>query len=114
MLTRIYDIAYARSGDKGDKVNIGVVARDPRFYPILLDQVTTERVKHHFRDVCFGDVKRYELPNFHALNFVLDAALDGGGASSLRLDPQGKTMCDALLLMPIDVPDELTEESRAG
>lgn len=100
-------IAYARSGDKGDSSNIGVAARQREFYPVLLEQVTAERVKNHFSDICRGPVHRYELANLAALNFVLEETLDGGGAKSLRLDPQGKTLCDALMLMTIDVPDNL-------
>jgi hypothetical protein len=95
------DIAWAHSGDKGDSVNLGVVARDRRDYPLLLEEATAGRVKEHFADICQGTVTRYELPNLNAVNFVLTRVLDGGGMRSLRLDPQGKTLGDALLLMPI-------------
>lgn len=95
------DIAWAHSGDKGDSVNLGVVARDPAEYALLLREVTAERVKTHFADICRGDVTRYELPNLHAINLVLTRVLDGGPMRSLRMDPQGKTLGDALLLMPL-------------
>jgi hypothetical protein len=96
------DIAWAHCGDKNDSVNIGVVARRPEYYPTLLQQVTAERVKNHFRDICHGTVVRYELPNLNAVNFVLNSILDGGPMRSLRMDPQGKTLGDALLLLELD------------
>jgi hypothetical protein len=98
------DIAHARSGDKGNRSNIGLIALDPKHYPILLEQVTADRVKQHFRDLCSGDVERFELPNLHALNFVLHDALDGGGTISLRTDAQGKTYSAALLRMKVQIP----------
>ena len=108
--TRLYNLAHARSGDKGDRANIGVIARRPEFYPLLVRELTAERVKAWFSDFCSGEVERYELPNLEALNFVLHSALDGGALASLRLDRQGKTYGYALLRMPIDVPDELEFE----
>jgi hypothetical protein len=96
-------IAHARSGDKGDCANIGLIALKPEHYPVLVDQVTVERVKEHFRELCKGKVERFELPNLHALNFLLHEALDGGGTVSLRTDAQGKTLSAALLRMWIDV-----------
>lgn len=107
MQIKLYDLAYARSGDKGDSSNIGLAARSPEYYDLILEQVTAERVKAHFDDICHGTVTRYELPNLRAVNFLLENTLDGGGTKSLRMDPQGKTLCDALLLMPVDVDDEL-------
>jgi hypothetical protein len=98
------DIAHARSGDKGNRSNIGLIALDPKHYPILLEQVTADRVKQHFRDLCDGNVERFELPNLHALNFVLHDALDGGGTLSLRTDAQGKTYSAALLRMKVEIP----------
>jgi hypothetical protein len=98
-------IAYARAGDKGDKVNIGVVARRPGFFPLLCRELTAERVKAWFAEVCQGRVDRYELPNLDALNFVLHQALDGGSARSLRIDAQGKALGDTLLFMPIELSD---------
>ena len=97
-------LAHARSGDKGDTANVGLIALRPEFYPILAKEVTAERVKKHFAEICRGEVERYELPNLHALNFVLHHALDGGGLVSLRMDNQGKTYGAALLRMEIDVP----------
>jgi hypothetical protein len=98
-------IAHARSGDKGDTVNIGLVALKPEYYPILVEGVTANRVREHFRGICFGEVERFELPNLCALNFVLHQSLDGGGTLSLRVDAQGKTYSSALLRMEVDVPD---------
>ena len=103
MKIALKEIAHARSGDKGDAVNIGLIARAPHYYPILVEQVTAERVKRHFSELCRGPVERYELPNLHALNFVLRQALDGGGTVSLRVDAQGKTYSAALLRMEVDV-----------
>jgi len=98
----LVEIAHARSGDKGNMCNIGLIAREPRFYPILLEQVTAERVKRHFAGVCLGKVERFELPNLGALNFLLHESLDGGGTLALRADPQGKTFSTALLRMEIE------------
>jgi hypothetical protein len=95
-------LAHARSGDKGNVCNIGLIARKPEYYPILVEQVTAERVKEHFAGVCFGKVERFELPNLCALNFLLYDSLDGGGTLSLRADPQGKTYGSALLRMEIE------------
>ena len=95
-------IAHTRSGDKGDTCNIGVIAWEERFYPILLREVTADRVKRHFGTLVRGAVERYELPNLGALNFLLHESLDGGGTLSLKADPQGKTYSTALLRMEID------------
>jgi hypothetical protein len=95
-------IAHARSGDKGDAANIGVLAFEERHYPILVREVTAERVQAHFGAYVRGDVERYELPNLAALNFLLHGALDGGGTLSLRIDAQGKTLSAALLRMEIE------------
>ena len=99
-------LAHARSGDKGDDANIGLVALKPEYYPVLVREATAERVKRHFAGICKGAVERYELPNLNALNFVLHQALDGGGTLSLRTDSQGKTYGAALLRMQIDMPEE--------
>ncbi|MEX2583221.1 MAG: hypothetical protein WD766_08095 [Gemmatimonadota bacterium] len=107
-------LAHARSGDKGDTANIGVIALRPEYYPVLLEELTVERVKAHFEGICLGDVERFELPNLHALNFLLHNALGGGGTVSLRTDAQGKTLSTAMLRMVVDVPDELAEEATAG
>lgn len=98
------EIAHARSGDKGNITNIGLIALHPKYYQVLVQQVTPERVKTHFAELCRGRVERFELPNLHALNFLLHESLDGGGTVSLRLDAQGKTYSAALLRMEVDVP----------
>lgn len=98
-------MAHGRSGDKGDTANIGLIAREPRFYPILLREVTPERVKAHFGELCKGKIERYELPNLGALNFLLHESLGGGGTLSLRTDAQGKTFSAALLRMEIEVAE---------
>jgi hypothetical protein len=102
---RLLDIAHARSGDKGDTANVGVIALEPRWYDVLEQFVTRARVEDHFRGMIEGDVQRYELPNLNALNFLLHGALDGGGTLSLKTDAQGKVFSTALLRMVIDVPD---------
>ncbi len=99
---RLIELAHARSGDKGDTANVGIIARKPEYYPILVKQVTAERVQEHFKGVCRGKVERFELPNLGALNFLLHESLDGGGTLSLKADPQGKTYSSALLRMEID------------
>jgi hypothetical protein len=108
--TALYDLAHARSGDKGDVCNVGVIARKPEYWPVIQREVTAERVAAWFGDWCKGGVERFELPNLQALNFVLRRALDGGGLVSLRLDTQGKTYGYALLRMEIDVPEGLAVE----
>jgi hypothetical protein len=102
----LYELAHARSGDKGDRLNIGVIARRPELYPLLVRELTADRVKAWFGEKCAGDVERYELPNLGALNFVLNAALDGGALRSLRLDRQGKSYGFLLLRMPIEVDEQ--------
>jgi hypothetical protein len=101
---RLLDLAHARSGDKGDTANVGLIARKPEYYPILVREVTVERVATHFRGMITGPVERYELPNLHALNFLLHGALDGGGTISLKTDAQGKVLSTALLRMEIAIP----------
>jgi hypothetical protein len=98
---KLVEIAHARSGDKGNNSNIGLIARNPADYELLRREVTAERVKIHFAGICFGKVERFELPNIHALNFVLHESLDGGGTLSLRTDAQGKTHAATLLMMEI-------------
>jgi hypothetical protein len=105
MKVRLVDIAHARSGDKGDTANVGVIALEPRWYSVLDIFVTRNRVADHFRGMIDGDVDRFELPNLNALNFLLHGALDGGGTLSLKTDAQGKVFSTALLRMVIDVPD---------
>ena len=96
-------IAHTRSGDKGDTCNIGVIAFDEQHYPVLVREVTVDRVRAHFGDLVKGPVERFELPNLGALNFLLHGALGGGGTVSLRTDAQGKTFGAALLRMEIEI-----------
>ncbi len=100
------EIAHSRSGDKGDICNVSVIAYIPEYYPLILEQVTAERVKGHYKSLVKGDVIRYELPNVHALNFVLYKALGGGVTRSLSLDPHGKSYSSVILTMPIELPDD--------
>lgn len=106
MNVRLLDIAHARSGDKGDTANVGLIALKPEFYPALERYVTKDRVAKFFKDVITGPVERYELPNLKALNFLLHGALDGGGTLSLKTDAQGKVFSTAMLRMTVDVPDD--------
>ena len=105
MKVRLIELAHARSGDKGDTANIGLIALKEEYYSILVREVTPERVKEHFGDLCKGPVERFELPNLQALNFLLHHALGGGGTVSLRTDAQGKTLSSALLRMTVDVDE---------
>lgn len=107
MKIRLLDICHARSGDKGDTANIGLIARKPEFYPIIEKYVTAERVRKHFEGIVKGNVDRFELPNLWALNFLLHNALGGGGTKSLMNDAQGKTLSAALLRMEIDITEKL-------
>jgi hypothetical protein len=107
MKRRLVEIAHARSGDKGDTANVGLIAKDPKWYPVLVREVTTERVTAHFAGMLTGGVERFELANLGALNFLLHGALGGGGTISLKTDAQGKTLSTALLRMEIEVPDGL-------
>ena len=106
MRVRLVDIAHARSGDKGDTANVGVIALKPEWYPVLVKALTLATVKAHFKAVITGDVERYELPNLKALNFLLHGALDGGGTLSLKTDAQGKVFSTAMLRMVLDVPGD--------
>ena len=101
---RLLDLAHARSGDKGDTANVGLIALKPAYYPHLVKHVTAARVARHFRGLITGKVERYELPNLNALNFLLHGALDGGGTVSLKTDAQGKVLSTALLRMEIAAP----------
>jgi hypothetical protein len=106
MKVRLVDIAHARSGDKGDTANVGIIALRPEWYDVLAKYLTRERVREHFRSVITGDVERFELPNLRALNFLLHGALDGGGTLSLKTDAQGKVFSTALLRMVLNVGDD--------
>ena len=107
MKVPLSQIAHTRSGDKGDTCNIGVIAYHEADYPVLVRQVTSDRVKQHFGELVKGKVERFELPNLSALNFLLHEALGGGGTVSLRTDAQGKTFGAALLSLEIELPDNL-------
>ncbi len=106
MQIQLARLAHARSGDKGDTANVGLIALREDFYPLLVREVTAERVKEHFKGICKGQVERFELPNLGALNFLLHESLDGGGTLSLMTDAQGKTFSTALLRMKIDISDD--------
>ena len=105
MQIQLVKLAHARSGDKGDTANVGLIAFSDDIYPILVREVTGERVKEHFQGICKGAVERYELPNLGALNFLLHESLGGGGTLSLMTDAQGKTFSTALLRMNIEISD---------
>jgi len=106
-------LAHARSGDKGNTANVGLIALEPGFYPLLVREVTTARVARHFKGMASG-VERFELPNLGALNFLLHDALDGGGTISLKTDAQGKVYSTALLRMEIPVPRALAAGIQRG
>jgi hypothetical protein len=111
-LVQLRFLAHARSGDKGDTANVGLIALEPEYYPILAKQVTRARVARHFRGMVSG-VERFELPNLNALNFLLHGALDGGGTISLKTDAQGKVYSTALLRMEIPVPVTMARRAIA-
>lgn len=112
MRVRLLDIAHARSGDKGDTANVGVLAVRPEWYELLDRYLTRERVADHFKGLITGAVERFDLPNLAALNFLLHGALDGGGTLSLKTDAQGKVVSTALLRLVLDVPDEVAARLR--
>jgi hypothetical protein len=109
---KLTQLAHARSGDKGDTANVGLIALREELYMLLAREVTASRVKEHFRGICKGEVERFELPNLGALNFLLHESLGGGGTLSLMTDAQGKTFSTALLRMGIEVADD--EAARLG
>ncbi len=100
------EIAHARSGDKGDGSNVGVLAGNREVYDLLLEELSIERVREHFSEICHGAVERFELPNLLALNFLLHDSLGGGGTESIITDAQGKTHAQAMLQMKMQVPDD--------
>src|SRR5881398_1573625 len=106
MRIQLTKLAHARSGDKGDTANVGLIALRDEFYSLLRREVTAERVKKHFAGICHGKVERFELPNLGALNFLLHESLGGGGTLSLMTDAQGKTFSTALLRMEIEISDD--------
>ena len=104
---KLMDIAIARSGDKGAGSNVGIMAKNDKVYEFLKKELTVERVQKHFREINFGKVDRYELPNLRALNFILHDSLGGGGTETQKTDAQGKVHGLAMLHMELDVPDAL-------
>jgi hypothetical protein len=106
---QLAQIAIARSGDKGDGSNIGVMAKSPALYTFLEGTLTAAVVKDYFKEICFGEVTRYELPNLNALNFILEDSLGGGGTETLITDAQGKVHGPGMLHLELDVPDELLD-----
>src|ERR1700704_2708087 len=106
MKVQLVKLAHARSGDKGDTANVGLIALSDEIYPVLVREVTSARVKEHFKGIVHGEVERFELPNLGALNFLLHESLGGGGTLSLMTDAQGKTFSTALLRMEIEVSDD--------
>ena len=114
MEIQLVKLAHARSGDKGDTANVGLIALRDEIYPIIVREVTAERVKQHFGEMVKGGVERFELPNLKALNFLLHESLGGGGTLSLMTDAQGKTFSTALLRMLINVSDNEAAELGFG
>ncbi|MBC8028953.1 MAG: hypothetical protein H7Z16_02485 [Pyrinomonadaceae bacterium] len=106
MKVQLVKLAHARSGDKGDTANVGLIALRDEIYPLLVREVTAARVRQHFKGICLGEVERFELPNLGALNFLLHESLGGGGTLSLMTDAQGKTFSTALLRMEIEISDD--------
>jgi len=100
------EIAHARSGDKGDGSNVGVIAYSPEAFELIRGELTAERVKRHFSEICHGEIERFELPNLLALNFLLHDSLGGGGTESVITDAQGKTHAQAMLRMKLEIPDD--------
>ena len=110
MKVQLVKLAHARSGDKGDTANVGLIALKDEYYPLLVEKVTADAVKEHFGEMVKGEVERFELPNLHALNFLLHESLGGGGTLSLMTDAQGKTFSTALLRMEIDVHGNIGDD----
>ncbi len=102
---KLADFCHARSGDKGDGSNVGLIALSQAGYEIIREQVTAAAVKRHFHAICHGDVDRFEVPNLKALNFLLHDSLGGGGTESVKTDAQGKTHGMAMLAMEVEVAD---------
>lgn len=106
MKVRLVDIAHARSGDKGNIANVGVIALKPEWYPLIARELTADRVASHYAGAIKDKVERFELANLHAMNFLLHGALDGGGTLSLRTDAQGKVFSTSMLRIVLEVPDD--------
>ena len=111
VLVQLRYLAHARSGDKGNTANVGLIALEPAYYPVLVKEVTPARVSRHFKGMVSG-VERFELPNLNALNFLLHDALDGGGTISLKTDAQGKVYSTALLRLEVPVPAAIARRVR--
>jgi hypothetical protein len=111
---QLVHLAHARSGDKGDTANVGVIAFDAADYELLREILTEARVKAHFGDLVKGKVERFELPNLQALNFMLHGSLGGGGTVSLMTDAQGKVFSTAMLRMEVEVPDDVAQRAMAA
>lgn len=109
---RLREFAQARSGDKGNSVNIGLFAPTEELYEALVREVTSEKVEAHFEGLVEGEVHRYSLPNIQALNFVCEEALGGGGSASIRMDNLGKCFGSNLLRMEIEIEDELLRDAE--
>ncbi len=107
MKIQLIQIAHARSGDKGDTGNVGVIARKPEYYPLLVKYLSVDRVKKHFDGICLGQVERFELANIGALNFLLHQSLGGGGTKSLKNDAQGKILSSVMLRMEFDIEETI-------
>lgn len=104
MKRKLHELAHARAGDKGDTLTLSLFALRDADYPLLAAQVSAEAVKRHLANIVRGEVRRYELPNLHALQFVCERALDTGVTTSLALDPHGKSLSYALLELTIEAP----------
>jgi hypothetical protein len=109
MKVQLRQLAWARSGDKGDSSNIGLIARHPALYPFLKKEVTSGRVRDFFQKICRGEVERFEVDNLYSLNFILHDSLGGGGSESLKIDAQGKTHGEGLLRLEVELPESLHE-----
>ena len=113
MKISLNQIAHARSGDKGSSSNAGLMFYSDEVYTWAKTYITEKRVKEHLKSIVKGDVKRYEMDNLQALNFILSDSLGGGGSESLLNDAQGKTHGQALLLMEVELPDTLSDKVRS-
>ncbi len=107
MKIQLIHLAHARSGDKGDTGNVGVIARKDEYYPLLVKYLTVDRVQKHFEGIALGKVERFEIPNLGAINFLLHESLGGGGTKSLKNDAQGKTLSSAMLRMELDIDEKI-------
>tara|TARA_B100001250_G_scaffold301552_1_gene263253 strand:- start:310 stop:654 length:345 start_codon:yes stop_codon:yes gene_type:complete len=103
------DIAFSRSGDKGDNANVGLIFINKKIYTWAEKNLTSEVIKEYMGDIVLGDIIRYELPNINALNFILKNCLGGGGSISMLNDAQGKTLGQAVIMLEVDIPDNLFE-----